>query len=134
VRADGTESADFYNEWTAPPAELVEEAIRRWLGASGLFSAVVAPGSRATSELIMETELTALQVNLVRGEARAALSAVLLDGGASGRVLAQFTPSGTVALPAGSREDPTPEESAAAMTRALAAALADLEQALARYA
>src|SRR3712207_7059154 len=47
------------NEWVAPPAELVEEALRRWLTGSGLFSAVTVPGSRARSDLVLETELTA---------------------------------------------------------------------------
>ncbi|HEY4251281.1 MAG TPA: ABC-type transport auxiliary lipoprotein family protein [Roseomonas sp.] len=120
LRADGTVNADFYNEWTAPPAELAEDAIRRWLGASGLFSAVVVPGSRAQPDLVLESELTALIAEPAARRARAGLSGVLLSG--SDRVLGQFTIEGTAPL-AGD----TPDAVAAAMVAALAAALAELE-------
>src|SRR5215203_2382525 len=42
--AGGQVDTEFYNEWAAPPVELVEEAMRQWLAASGLFAAVVSPG------------------------------------------------------------------------------------------
>jgi ABC-type uncharacterized transport system auxiliary subunit len=136
-RADGTEDVDFYNEWVAPPAELVEEALRRWLTASGLFSAVTVPGSRAPSDLVLETELTALQAIPSRGVARAAFSALLLSEPGRGtppRVVAQLTPSGEAPLPVDSRGEATPEAAATAMTEALANALAALEGSLSRHA
>jgi uncharacterized lipoprotein YmbA len=40
VGAGGQVDAQFYNEWSAPPVELVEEALRQWLAGSGLFAAV----------------------------------------------------------------------------------------------
>ncbi|MCQ4162865.1 ABC-type transport auxiliary lipoprotein family protein [Roseomonas sp. GC11] len=133
LRPDGTEQTDYYAEWSAPPAELAEEALRRWLSAGGLFQAVVAPGSRARADLVLETELTALQADLGAGEARAGLSAVLLrEGGESAQVLAQLAVSGRAPLPA---ERPLrPEALAAAMTEAFAATLGALERGIAPYA
>jgi cholesterol transport system auxiliary component len=142
-RADGSESLDFYNEWIAPPAELVEEALRRWLTDSGLFSAVTTPGSRAGADLVLEMELTALRADLASGTAVAELSGVLLSGGGGpqgGRVLAQLTPRGEVPLSAaevaagGAERDVAPEVAAEAMTNALAEALRALERSLARFA
>ncbi|MBW8269976.1 ABC-type transport auxiliary lipoprotein family protein [Caldovatus aquaticus] len=142
LRPDGSVQVDFYNEWAAPPAELAEEAIRRWLSESGLFAAVTSPGSRAEADLVLEIELTALQAEIRadgRGVARAALAGVLLDRG--GRVLAQLTPRGEAALPRDAAPDggtgggsPPPERVAAAAEAALGEALAALERGLARFA
>jgi ABC-type uncharacterized transport system auxiliary subunit len=139
LRADGSVHVDFYNEWTAPPAELAEEAMRRWLTESGLFSAVTTPGSRAEPDLVLEMELTALFADLRDGgAARVEMSGVLLDG--QGRVLAQLSPRGEVALPreataaAVGHGDPPPEAIAGAIETALAEALAALERMLGRYA
>ncbi|MXP65671.1 hypothetical protein E0493_20175 [Roseomonas sp. M0104] len=133
LRPDGTEAVDFYAEWTAPPAELAEEALRRWLTASGLFAAVVTPGSRAQADLILESELTALLADLGRGEARAGLSAVVLrESGDNSRILAQLSITGTAPLPP---ERPLPPEAVAAgINAAFAAALRQLESQLARFA
>jgi ABC-type uncharacterized transport system auxiliary subunit len=133
IRADGTESLDYYAEWSAPPAELAEEAMRRWLEASGRFAAVVAPGSRARAGLILEAELTVLQADLGRGEARAGLSALLLREREEGPLpLAQLAVSGTARLPAESATRPVPPEVlAAAMTAAFSDALAALERGIA---
>ncbi|MFB9970784.1 ABC-type transport auxiliary lipoprotein family protein [Pseudoroseomonas cervicalis] len=132
LREDGTEQVDYYAEWSAPPAELAEEAMRRWLSASGLFSAVVAPGSRAAADLTLETELTALLADLGRGEARAGLSAVLLREGSETRVLTQLAVTGTAPLPAA--RPLRPEALAAAMNEAFAAALGALERGIAAAA
>src|SRR5918997_6744312 len=35
VGAGGQVDTEFYNEWAAPPVELVEEAMRQWLAGSG---------------------------------------------------------------------------------------------------
>src|SRR5689334_5589728 len=61
LSGQGQVSATYYAEWIAPPAELVEEALRRWLQASGLFSSVTAPGSRLRAGLVLEGELLRLQ-------------------------------------------------------------------------
>jgi ABC-type uncharacterized transport system auxiliary subunit len=52
--------------------------LRQWLAASGLFAAVVMPGSTVKADLVLEGELLALAADLPTGSARAALSVVLL--------------------------------------------------------
>jgi ABC-type uncharacterized transport system auxiliary subunit len=130
LRADGTESVDYYAEWSAPPAELAEEALRRWLSASGLFSGVVAPGSRARADFILECELTGLVADLGRREARAGLSAVLLrDRDGETQVLTQLAVTGTAPLPAPAADGTLPAEAqAAGMNEAFTAALGALER------
>jgi cholesterol transport system auxiliary component len=51
---------DFYNELLAPPDRLVTEQVRAWLAASGLFSAVVAPGSHLEADYALEGVLSEL--------------------------------------------------------------------------
>jgi len=131
--AGGQVDTEFYNEWAAPPVEAVEEAMRQWLAASGLFAAVVSPGSRLRAGLVLEAELLRLQAEPRNGLARAGLAALLLDeprDGAQARILGQFTPEGTAPLAGGARrDDKVPAgEAAAAMREALAAALAALER------
>ncbi len=79
VLSDGSIRTDFYEEWSVPPADAVEDVLRRWLAASGLFSAVLAPGSRLRADLALEGELLALLANPATGVSRAALGLVLLD-------------------------------------------------------
>jgi cholesterol transport system auxiliary component len=137
---NGAVDVGFWSEWTAPPAELAEEALRRWLSASGLFAAVVPPGSRLRADMILEGELIRLEADPVEGVARAGLSVLLLPeggGDAAGqpRILGQFTPEGTAPLPGGRRADGRglpPAKAAAAMEAALGAALAALEAELRR--
>lgn len=133
LREDGTVSVDFYAEWTAPPVELAEEAMRRWLSASGLFNGVVATGSRVSPDLVLESELTALHADLGRGEAVAGLSVVLLrETGGEAQLLTQLAIRGTAPLPP---QRPLPPEALAeSMKEAMASALGALEQGLARYA
>lgn len=131
VRPDGTEGTDFYAEWTALPADAAEEALRRWLAASGLFAAVVAPGTRARVELSLEAELVALIADRRQGVARCEIAGVLVrEEDAGGRVLAQFLAEGRAPLPA----EASAAQRAEAMNQALGGALASLERALARYA
>jgi ABC-type uncharacterized transport system auxiliary subunit len=135
MRANGTESVDFYAEWSAPPAELAEEALRRWFSASGLFSAVVAQGSRARSDFVLECELTALVADLGQRQARAGLSAVLMrerDG--ETQLLTQLAVTGTAPLPAPAANGSLPTEAlAAGMNNAFAAALGALEKGMAPF-
>lgn len=133
IRPDGTESLDFYAEWAAPPAEAAEQALRRWLIDSRLFSAILAPGSRVTPDFVMEGEITALAAVQGQGTARAELTLLLVDERNAGRLVGQLVTEGTAPLPGGTAP-PTPEQAAEAMTAALGNALASLEQALARYA
>jgi ABC-type uncharacterized transport system auxiliary subunit len=133
VGAGGQVDTAYYHEWAAPPVEAAEEAMRQWLAASGLFAAVVSPGSRLRPNLVLEAELLRLQAEPRAGVARAGLAALLLDetrDGAQPRILGQFTPEGTAPLPGGARRDDKlpADEAAAAMRDALAAALAELER------
>jgi hypothetical protein len=126
VRPDGGFEIAPYDEWLAPPADLAERALRGWLAASGLFAAVVAPGSRAEHTLTLEGQLTVLEADPVAGEARAAVAGVLLlERGLSSRVLLTFDVAGRAPL---ARDADAPAE-AAAMTAALADAFANLERA-----
>lgn len=56
----GQQRADFWNEFFSPPPALVQDALRQWLADSGLFSAVVDPGTRATPALALEPVLNAM--------------------------------------------------------------------------
>jgi len=134
VRPDGTEASEYYAEWTAPPAEAAEEALRRWIVASGMFAGVLAPGSRGSADLILESELVALHVDLGRGVAVAAMTAVLLRETSQfgTRVAAQFSERATVPVPP---DRPLgPDAQAAGMAAALAGVLGRLEADLARHA
>jgi ABC-type uncharacterized transport system auxiliary subunit len=133
IRPDGTESLDFYAEWAAPPAEAAEQALRRWLIDSRLFSAILAPGSRVNPDFVLEGELTRLAAVQGEGAARAEMTLLLVDERQSSRLVGQMVSSGTAALASGT-EAPSPEQAATAMEAALGNALSSLEQALARYA
>jgi len=56
----GQQRIDFWNEFFAPPPALVQDQLRQWLADSGLFAAVVDPGTRASPTLALEPVLTAL--------------------------------------------------------------------------
>ncbi|WP_424136675.1 ABC-type transport auxiliary lipoprotein family protein [Roseomonas chloroacetimidivorans] len=134
IRPDGTIATEYYAEWTAPPAEAAEESLRRWLMDSGLFAAVLAPGTRGAADLIMESELAALHVDLARGVAVATMSVVMLRETSQfgTRAVAQHTETATAPVPA---ERPlSPDAQAAGMVAALAGVLARLEGDLARLA
>ncbi|WP_424810546.1 ABC-type transport auxiliary lipoprotein family protein [Roseococcus sp. YIM B11640] len=125
LRPDGTLGSTFYDEWLAPPAELAENALRQWLIASGIFTAVTAPGSRLTATVVLEAGLVTLQAE--PGQARAAMSALLL-GQASGigdpRVLAQRPFEATSPLP----PEASAVQQAAAMQAALGVVFTQLER------
>lgn len=127
--ADGSFAILPYEEWLAPPGDLAEAALRAWLGASGLFAAVVAPGTRAEAGLVFEGQLTLLESVPAEGEAHAALAGVLLrESGLSATVIAPLEARGAAPLPPGAG----PAEEAAAMQAALGAAFTGLEALLAR--
>jgi ABC-type uncharacterized transport system auxiliary subunit len=99
LQADGSVRPSFYEQWAVPPAAAVEDDLRRWLAASGMFGAVVATGSRLTADLVVEGELTVLHADPAKGTAQAALSLVLIDQHPMpARVLLQRTETATVKL------------------------------------
>lgn len=99
LQADGSIRTDFYEEWGAPPALAAEEALRRWLTDSALFSAVIASASRLEPDLVLEGELTGLWSVPALGQAHAALGVtVVAQRGAIPRVLLQQTISAETPL------------------------------------
>jgi len=125
---DGSVNVDYYEQWAVPPAQAMEEALRRWLAASGLFAAVVAPGSRVTADLVLEAELTALIADVPAGMARAGLALVLLEPkGDTSRVRLQRAETAEVRL-----DGTDPAALANALRQAAAAVLGQAETALAR--
>ena len=79
LQSDGSVRTDFYEEWAVPPAEGVGSSLRQWLAESGLFAAVVAPGSRLAPDLVLEGTLAALLANAANGLGRVTLALVLID-------------------------------------------------------
>ena len=75
---DGSVDEAFYEQWAAPPAEGVDADLRNWLAQSGLFAAVISPGSEAAPDVVLEARLTALIADARAHEARATMSVVLL--------------------------------------------------------
>lgn len=96
---DGSLNTDYYEQWTALPAQAMEEGLRHWLSDAGLFAGVVAPGSRVVADFVLESELTALVADPQAGTARASLSLVLLEPkGDKTRVRLQRTETAEVRL------------------------------------
>lgn len=127
--ADGSFAIAPFEEWLAPPGDLAESALRAWLAASGLFAAVVAPGTRADAGLVFEGQLTVLEAVPHEGEAQAAVAGVLLrESGLSARVLAPLEARGSAPL----APDADAPAQAAAMQAALGAAFTGLESLMAR--
>jgi cholesterol transport system auxiliary component len=79
LRPDGSLAVDYWNEWAVPPADGAGAALRADITEAGLFRAVLAPGSRAQPDLVLESELDALLG--ADGQGRAVLSFVLLKAG-----------------------------------------------------
>jgi cholesterol transport system auxiliary component len=97
---DGAEHLDYWEEWAVPPPQGVETALRQYLAASGLFSAVVMPGSELAPDLVLEGELLGFVADESTRVARADLSLVLLRAPRYGRLtpLLQHTVSGEAPL------------------------------------
>jgi ABC-type uncharacterized transport system auxiliary subunit len=128
VQADGAERIDNWEEWAVPPPQGVEEDLRQWLQASGLFAAIAMPGSAAHADLIMEGELLALSANPGAGTARSALSLVLLRQPGNQPIM-QRSFTGTTRLQGNGGP-----ALAAAMRAALEDMLAQIQTALSPYA
>lgn len=126
VQPDGSIRTEFYEEWSVPPAQAVEEAVRGWLAACGLFAAVVAPGSRLAAGLVLEAELDALWTVPAGRLARTALGMTLVaEGAASAQLVLQQRVEGEAPL-AGA----TPQDAVGAMTAAVGALCGRVEDAV----
>ncbi|HEX3349426.1 MAG TPA: ABC-type transport auxiliary lipoprotein family protein [Acetobacteraceae bacterium] len=127
IESDGSIRTSFYEEWAVPPAEGVEDALRRWLADSGLFAAVTAPGSRLPADLTLEGELDALWTDMARREARASLAVTAINSRATpGTVRLARAFSASAAL-----TDVTPPGQVVAMRAALADVFRQIAAALA---
>jgi cholesterol transport system auxiliary component len=127
LQPDGSLKTDFYEQWAVPPAEAVDDDLRRWLADSGLFAAVVGPGSRVTADLVLEGELLALNADLASMTARVALALVLIDQRRGpARIGLQRTEAASVKL-----EGTDPPALARAQVAAVAAMLRETESDLA---
>ncbi len=127
LQPDGSVQTSFYEQWAVPPAEAIDDDLRRWLADSGLFAAVVGPGSRMTADVVLEGELLVLHADLGAMTARAALSLVLIDQrpGAN-RIGLERTEAGSARL-----EGTDPPALVRAQLAAVAAVLRQTEAALA---
>ncbi|WP_439594604.1 ABC-type transport auxiliary lipoprotein family protein [Falsiroseomonas sp.] len=131
LNPDGSYEILVYEEWLAPPADLADAALRAWLQASGLFSAVVPQGSRAEAELVLEMQLTLLEAVPAAGQARAGLAGVLLrEERLASRVVETLEVTAEAPLAPGAAAPAM----AQAMALALGLALARLETVLAPLA
>ncbi len=125
LQPDGSVRDAVYEQWAVPPAEGVTEALRRWLAGGGAFAGVVGPGSGVAPGLVLEAELTELVAAPSAGVARAALAVVLVG---RGRLLLQRTVRGEARL-----SGEAAPAVVAGMLAALAAALAEVEAAVAPF-
>jgi ABC-type uncharacterized transport system auxiliary subunit len=127
LQRDGSVHVDFYEQWAVPPAQAVEDDLRRWLANAGLFSAVIAPGSQLSADFVLEGELTVFVAEPNAGKARAALALVLLDQRNTPiKVLLQRTEAAEVRL-----ADQGPQAIAEAMKAAIVEVLRRTEMAIA---
>ena len=79
LQHDGSVHVDYYEQWAVQPADAVDDDLRQWLAAIGLYGGVLAPGSRLNADLVLEAELETFIADLPAGVARAAISVVLID-------------------------------------------------------
>jgi len=126
--ADGAERIDNWEEWVVPPPQGVEECLRQWLAASGLFSAVVIPGSQVIADFVLEGELVSFVGDQPAGVARAGLSMVLLRATGNGGFLPVLQRSLTGQAPLTAIGGPAV---AASLQAALASLLTTVEATLA---
>ena len=133
LQADGSVDIGYYNLWAVSPADAVNQALLNWTQSSGVFSAVISPGSRLTASLILEGELTELLADLAAGQARAVLTLVVIKNSpsltAAPLPLAQARLIGTAPL-----TGTTPEAEVAPQRAALASVLSQAVALVTRYA
>jgi cholesterol transport system auxiliary component len=99
LQPDGSVTSSYYNQWAVSPADAAAEVLGNWLTASGAFSAVISPGSRLTANLIVEGEFSELLSDVGAGQAKAALTLVVIQSlNGNTRPLAQQRITGTAPL------------------------------------
>ncbi|MGE4299642.1 MAG: ABC-type transport auxiliary lipoprotein family protein [Desulfovibrionaceae bacterium] len=73
--AEGRLQPDYYNQFIVPPEDMASQAVRQWLGDTGLFAGVGLPGSGMRNEFVLEGGLTALYGDFTAPQAKAVLKA-----------------------------------------------------------
>jgi ABC-type uncharacterized transport system auxiliary subunit len=124
-RADGSETTDYWEEWAVPPPQGVEDDLRQWLAASGIFRAVVQPGSEVTPALTLDSELLAFVGDVAAGSARVSVSVVLLRDGRDAEPVLQRSFTGVAPLTGESGQ-----ALAASLRAAVAVLMGSIERAL----
>jgi ABC-type uncharacterized transport system auxiliary subunit len=130
LQPDGSVHVDYYEQWAVPPAQAVESDLRQWLSDSGLFAAVVAPGSRLNADYVLEGQLQSFIADPNAGLVHVALALVLLDQRqGSTKVLLQNTENADIKLAA---DDPPAiaEATRAAIAKVLQQTEADVARAV----
>ena len=85
--SDVTFVDDFYNAFYVPPTRMLSSVAHRWLGSSGLFTAVVSVDSASTAQWMLELRLSDLYVDRRHEGQHTAVAGVemtLLELGKSG--------------------------------------------------
>ncbi|MBU1610346.1 MAG: membrane integrity-associated transporter subunit PqiC [Proteobacteria bacterium] len=120
--------SDFYNAYFIPPGDMLSQALRRWLHATGLFAHVVEPASLVRGDLVLEGNVVALYGDFTgSGEAVAELQFILVDEGTAETAIL-FSKDYSKRIPLSQR---TPEALAAGLKQAMAEVFAELEADLA---
>jgi uncharacterized lipoprotein YmbA len=105
----GTYVKDYYNEWVAPPEELLSTQLVNWLGASGPFASAVGARSAVPHRFALEVSVTNLYGDF-QDHAKPAVvlgaRAYLIDEASNGRtVVCQGQYDVTVPLPKASAQE-----------------------------
>lgn len=130
---NGNLTVDYYNLWAVPPAEALTQGLIIWAQASGVFSAVVTPGTRLTPGLIVEGEFSKLLVDLQAGRACAQMTLLIIKPSSTLAGFAQ--PLAQIRLIAYAPVTGTgPRAQAVAQSAAMADLLAQAIDQLERYA
>ena len=126
---NGSVHVDFYNQWSVPPSQAVTSNLQQWLAGSGLFSAVVSPGSGLSPGLILDTQLTQFTADPRTMTAHAGLQITLINPDRTpAQVLLQRSVAGQARMPADS-----PEGVADGLQAALADALGRVQAAISEF-
>jgi cholesterol transport system auxiliary component len=132
LQPNGSVKVEFYDQWAVLPADGVTDDLKRWLEASGLFAAVLAPGSIIQPDLTLEGELTALHADIANNTATVALALVLIDQHPNpAKILLQKTVRASVPL-GGTTTPDLVHAQIAALEQVLARSEADIAAAMRR--
>ncbi|MGH7056665.1 MAG: ABC-type transport auxiliary lipoprotein family protein [Acetobacteraceae bacterium] len=131
---DGTMQTDFYERWAVAPADGVAAALSQYLAQSGLFAAVLAPGSLAQADLALEPELLRLWAEPKAHRAVAQISIVLIKTGTTPRVLLQASETARTPLAKPAQGSPTALAEVTAERAALAEVFGKIAAALRPFA